>query len=164
MYTQYIATSGPGTGFTDTGSVLFNNSTGASLVIWSVELTVTQIAQGTTNVLPSQALGGIGYGPPNHTSIGPSTDGYNLGVPGATPVGVVYGFSGTSVPSGYGQGNLGGIIGGTFAASFKWDRRFPIANLPPNYGFMIFSVGETAQIANNTSVVWWYEVVLSPYP
>jgi hypothetical protein len=163
MYTQWVNGSGPGSSFQNAGSVLYNNTQGSNIVIWSVEYVLTQIAQGTTTVLPTIIEGGPGVGAPNHTITGPTTNGYCLGNPAASPLGVIYGVLGTSVPSAYPSNALGGAVGSTFQSRWIWDRSYPLVNLPPTYGFLIFALGSTNQFAAEFQVTWWYEVVMAPY-
>lgn len=166
MYYQSIFTTGPGSSFQNAGAVLFNNTTGGSLVLWdaSIDLAIGTPVAG--QYVPFSIFGAIGYGAPDHSSATVGIGGFNLGVPGTIPVGLTYTVNGASTPTGYvPQLHFGNALGTQWYASWRWQRAFPLINIPPNYGFFLWAVsGGSTVFCNNCSVGFWYENVLSPYP
>lgn len=156
----HLSADGTGSGATstNTGIVLFNNTLNSTLVIWHAEFGMYNAPSGAT--LPTFIKGAVGVGPPGFGSNAGFTANVSLTNPQAGAVGAAYVVSSAAGTTNYSQNHAFAPQNGFW----QWIHEWPLAILPPNYGFMLIGTGLASSIGfNQYTLGYWYEAV-SPAP
>jgi hypothetical protein len=160
IYRQGASGSGSGAASFNVGMVLFNNSTGASLVCWDAEYGMFIVPSGAN--FPTAITGGFGVGPPSFASAASPIAGSALHQPANAEIGQIYTFNTSSATTGYGQVHR--FV--PQAGFWSWRHEWPFFTLPPGYGFMLMASGFTSTIGFNqwAQSFTWEVVTPAPYP
>lgn len=152
---------GTGTNGQTTGLILYNNSSGQSLVIWHAGFSA-QIPYSTASTLPlpPYLYGVFINGIINHSNIlnGATMAPHNVG---AAPIGQLYTYQFGSTPGGL----LITFIDGLQNGVWQWPHEYPLVTVPPGYSFFLGTNGLTSTFAAaQVAATFLWEAVNSPYP
>ena len=100
MYWGWYNSSGPDT-FQIFGVILYNNTTTSTFVVWHAATDTISENFAATNVVGASVAMSMGKGVPNHQQDPPTAPQYALAVPGQTPLGILYSYGPTIVPTAY---------------------------------------------------------------
>lgn len=164
MYWGWYNTSGPGTNQI-LGVVLYNNTTNSTFVVWHAATDTISENYTATNVVGASVAMAMGKGVPNHQLSTPGTVQYALAVPGQTGLGIMYSYGPNTVPSAYTNlVSIGCQIGTQWQAGWHWPHEWPIAVIPPGFGFALHIYGGSNELSSFSDFTFGFEAVSQPYP